>query len=396
MAASSTTTWKSIYADDELEPHEVFWRDIHPFLMDHGYQLRPRFRPGWVPSWKGTNKDSMFFEDSNALVHTKTIDAVRIRDNRNVYLKRVAKGSQEVDINVYLSNPSLRDELDNHAAPLLDIIVGHEEYDFLVMPVLRIFDDPPFVFVDEVLDFVQQTLDGLVFLHQHGVAHRDCSNLNLRFDATAMYPEGFHPYDHFVKRNGIDVIKNHLNRTDVLSAIRYYFTDFGISSRFTGASPPPHLVTGLHCQDKTVPELSDKTPYDPFKTDVYILGNVFKTHLTDVYSNLSFLDPLFYEMTKFGPKSRPSAEKSLSLFHKLVREQMGVSLRWMLLEPGCTRSERVNRHIRSMGREVRRFARKLFGFPSGLILLASVTAFSFVYGPRNVISRIRDTFQRRP
>ena len=54
--------------DEELEPHEVFWRDLHPFLMAHGYQLRPRFRPGWIPSWKGKGKSSMYFEDSNALL----------------------------------------------------------------------------------------------------------------------------------------------------------------------------------------------------------------------------------------------------------------------------------------------------------------------------------------
>ncbi len=58
------------------------------------------------------------------------------------------------------------------------------------MPVLRFFNDPPFVFVDEALDFIQQSLEvrflaffwhkyvtrlcfkGLAFLHRVGVAHR--------------------------------------------------------------------------------------------------------------------------------------------------------------------------------------------------------------------------------
>jgi len=66
----------------------------------------------------------------------------------------------------------LRANPSNHAVPLLDLIVGNDEYDFIVMPVLRFFNDPPFVFVEEVLDFIQQTLEGLVFLHQAGVAHR--------------------------------------------------------------------------------------------------------------------------------------------------------------------------------------------------------------------------------
>lgn len=101
------------------------------------------------------------------------------------------------------------------------------------------------------------------------------------FDATAMYPNGFHPSRQHVKRSGSGIVRDHLNRADVPSSIRYYFTDFGISSQFTNPSLP-RLVTGRHCQDKTVPELSDDEPYDPFRTDVYILGNVYQTRLTDV------------------------------------------------------------------------------------------------------------------
>lgn len=91
--------------------------------------------------------------------HPKTIDAVRLQDNREVFIKRVEKDSSETDINVYLSNPSLRADPSNHAVPLLDIIVGDRNYDFIVMPVLRFFYDPPFLFVDEVLDFIKQTLE---------------------------------------------------------------------------------------------------------------------------------------------------------------------------------------------------------------------------------------------
>lgn len=101
-------------------------------------------------------------------------------------------------------------------------------------------------------------------------------------DATALYPEGFHPYEHHLKRSGVGLVRDHLNRTDVMSHVRYYFSDFSISTRFTDPSQP-RLVTGSYCQDQTVPELSDTVPYDPFKTDVYILGNVYKTCFTDVW-----------------------------------------------------------------------------------------------------------------
>lgn len=47
-----------------LLSYEVFWRERYDFLKQHGYQLRPRFAPDWVPSWIGTSYDPFFCEDS--------------------------------------------------------------------------------------------------------------------------------------------------------------------------------------------------------------------------------------------------------------------------------------------------------------------------------------------
>lgn len=30
---------------------EVFWRDHYKWLHECGYELRPRYKPGWKPSW---------------------------------------------------------------------------------------------------------------------------------------------------------------------------------------------------------------------------------------------------------------------------------------------------------------------------------------------------------
>jgi len=318
---------------------------------------------------------------------------VRIRDNRDVFIKRVPKSSTEGTTIAYLSRPTLRAESSNHTVPLLDIIEGNDEYDFLVMPLLRFFDDPPFrvMFVDEVLDFVQQSLEGLVFLHRVGVAHRDCSVLNIMFDATAMYPDGFHPSRQYAKRSGRGLVQNRFNRGDVLPSIRYYFTDYGISSLFQVGDPSqPRLVTGRHCQDKTVPELYFDEPYDPFRTDVYILGNVYKKCLLGKYTNLSFLKPLVYEMTKMGPRTRPTAKESLSHFRYMVRQQWQVSLRWMLLESDMTRSERVRRGLSSLVREIRRFAKEFIVSPGASLVLVLSIAVAFI------VSLARESFHQRP
>lgn len=58
-----------------------------------------------------------------------------------------------------------------------------------------------------------------------------------------------------------------------MCTFRYYFIDFGISTRFEG--PGPYRVTGCIGRDPSPPELSETVPYDPFKLDVYVLGNHF-------------------------------------------------------------------------------------------------------------------------
>jgi hypothetical protein len=49
-----------------LRPAERFWIALQPWLASCGYILRPRYRPGWVPSWIGTNQDRFKCEDGVA------------------------------------------------------------------------------------------------------------------------------------------------------------------------------------------------------------------------------------------------------------------------------------------------------------------------------------------
>ena len=48
----------------------------------------------------------------------------------------------------------------NHCVPALDVFVDPRDYRFayIVMPLLRRFDDPPFELVKDVVDFVSQIL----------------------------------------------------------------------------------------------------------------------------------------------------------------------------------------------------------------------------------------------
>ena len=98
-------------------------------------------------------------------------------------------------------------------------------------------------------------------------------------DAEPLYPKGFHPIKPVADASGIRLA--HTRRRRDVGGVRYYFIDFGISSKFSPEEP--RQVVGIFGQDNEVPELSKTEPYDPFKVDVFILGNLFKRAFLKVY-----------------------------------------------------------------------------------------------------------------
>ncbi|KAL5530917.1 hypothetical protein ACEPAG_3793 [Sanghuangporus baumii] len=246
-------------------------------------------------------------------------------------LKTVDRNSTESRIAVYLSSTDHSNDPRNHYVPILDVIRDESEpcVEFLVMLLLRPFDDPSFFNIEEVLDFMKQTLEGLTFMHKLGVAHRDCSDKNIMFDAAGMYPNGFHPSYWDFDANGKRA--RPLRRSDVLE-VKYFFTDFGISSRFLEGET--RLVMGKAGLDKSVPELSTVDSYDPFPVDIFILGNVFKRNFAAKYTNMQFIIPLVDIMTQEEPTKRPSASEALEHYMELVFSLSGYSRRQRLKKAG--------------------------------------------------------------
>lgn len=63
--------------------------------------------------------------------------------------------------------------------------------------------------------------------------------------------------------------------------MRYYFIDFGISTKFE-ESDTDRRVLGKLGLDKDVPELDDYIEYEAFPVDVFILGNVYRQVFVEV------------------------------------------------------------------------------------------------------------------
>ncbi|EED84382.1 predicted protein [Postia placenta Mad-698-R] len=247
-----------------LDDVEERWRDRQLYFERRGYMLRPRYRPGWVPSWRKNGQNPTFAEDAAVL-------------------------------------PDDEDE----------------SITYMVMPFLRLIDPPPFETPQDVVELVDQILEGLVFMHEQGVAHRDCTYKNIMMDASAMYPKGFH----HIWSSFLHDIKTEapcLARGDV--SVKYYYVDFGISSHI----PPDaenRLVVGVAGRDQEVPELSRrKRPYDPFKVDIFIIGNLFRRYFHDC---------------------RPSASDALAQW-KSARPMFGsFPARWRLMPRGAVWPERL-------------------------------------------------------
>ena len=73
--------------------------------------------------------------------------------------------------------------------------------------------------------------------------------------------------------------------------VHYHYIDFGLSANYANGGRDA-LAIGMSGQVKTVPELSNVVPYNPFKTDVYQLGytllEVIQVRNAGQYLNLRF------------------------------------------------------------------------------------------------------------
>ena len=98
------------------------------------------------------------------------MDATQTQEkgSSTVVLKAVDNTSHpnEIAILQFFASEELRNNPRNHCVPLYDVFADtvQPSVSLLVMQPLRPFDDPGFVAIGEVLDFVKQTLDVSVFL----------------------------------------------------------------------------------------------------------------------------------------------------------------------------------------------------------------------------------------
>ncbi|CEL61116.1 hypothetical protein RSOLAG1IB_09767 [Rhizoctonia solani AG-1 IB] len=169
MGSHSPRDFDVLSSDEKRSGVEERWVSFQPYLLSKGYQLRPRYRPDWVPSWKvDTTRHPSDCEDSKDSMPVRVLDAIRTKDDLQVIIKmlvpRQGEGQSELAVLEYFSSPELKGHPDNHVVRLLDSfpIPGKESGHFIVMPLLGEFRDPPFKTIAEIHDFLQQIFKAII------------------------------------------------------------------------------------------------------------------------------------------------------------------------------------------------------------------------------------------
>ena len=82
-------------------------------------------------------------------------------DGKLVFIKKVERNDEESRIAQMLSTPDLREDPRNHCVSIIEIIDDPDDdsVSYVVMPLLRNADNPPFQYVKEIVDFVDQVLE---------------------------------------------------------------------------------------------------------------------------------------------------------------------------------------------------------------------------------------------
>ncbi|KAI0065667.1 hypothetical protein BV25DRAFT_1868496 [Artomyces pyxidatus] len=305
-------------------PSELWWMKHRDGLLQRGYSLRPRYQPDWVPSWQGTKKLYVLQEDGQASPFRAGLDATRTSDGAHVMLKKVmpGEGPYEVEINKFFSSGERASDPRNHCARMLEIIElpGDDAQKFMVTPLLRTYDDPPFETHGEAMSFFGQIFEGIQFMHEHNVAHRDCTHYNIMYDPSSMYPDSYHPVRIDRRRDWKGKAK-HYTRTQ--RPPKYYLIDFGLSRFYDPADGPP-LEMVLRGGDKSAPEHQGRapSPCDPFPTDIYYLGSLIRENFIQKCFGFEYMEPLVKDMVFNVPDKRPKIDEVVSRF-KEIRGSLG-------------------------------------------------------------------------
>ncbi|CAL1711522.1 unnamed protein product [Somion occarium] len=238
--------------------------------------------------------------------HDVAIRVVAVKDQGHEQLrilKKVASGCLSL-----LSN--------NHSLPMLRDF-EFEDITFGIFPLVGGCLDDAYGYwarnsVGDIIDMVMQALEGLAFLHEQGIAHRDADKSNF---LVQWHPESLR------------------TMTVARSRPRVYIIDFEVSVEFPPGSPkeacmsmgPPvgGTIPVSGWNRELPPEVQSGKPYSPFKLDVWQFGY----SLITLRSTIPAIDQVFAELVIDDPVVRPSANVNGTILCLKMSRSISISLR---------------------------------------------------------------------
>ncbi|KAI0790922.1 kinase-like domain-containing protein [Abortiporus biennis] len=161
--------------------------------------------------------------------------------------------------------------------------------------------------VGEMVDFLSQIIEGVQYMHEHNVAHRDIMRANTMMDPQPIFPDLYHPQVLNMTRDAKGTPK-YFSRT--LKPTKYYLIDFGLSRQYATDQMPPYelpICGGVNLVPEFQGEFVD-VPSNPFLTDIWYLGYMMQ-EFVELYRNLGFLRPLIHDMMQNEPYKRPTIDE---------------------------------------------------------------------------------------
>ncbi|KAF9071349.1 hypothetical protein BDP27DRAFT_1291531 [Rhodocollybia butyracea] len=311
----SLETWRSTCATQDARTEH--WQAYAPFFESKGYRLwkigrhshfppddKPRAPDGFsYENEYGANSSHLYSDTWHPFNYP-----ARTRDSRDVLIVLLSDGvvgPNCVDALREMATGKNAGIDRNHTLPMLQEI-HHDNLVFGVFPLVGSWFAPQwFPDIEHFLEAASQIMEGVAFLHDHLVVHRDLFTSNFLSS----------------RRNADwDPDKGH----DFLRP-RYYIIDFEWAIRFLPDSDPEtRTVTGPPLpwdiyRRPVPPEMKSELPYCPFKSDVWQLGKAFGKWL-EYIDCIPDVVQLLQEMRAVDANERPSAREAVTRLNKLRSE----------------------------------------------------------------------------
>ncbi|KAF8991053.1 hypothetical protein BDQ17DRAFT_1223026, partial [Cyathus striatus] len=179
--------------------YKSFWCNNEPWLRAAGYILCLQYHAEWITLWLvvGATKLHILSEDYKPPMCIALMDAIHESDGSQVILKwnNITCDPMEVFVASFFSLAPLQYNKKKHCILIYECLDMSDNSDqmILVMLFLLFFDLPPFVCFGEIVDFIQQVLEGLQFMHRHNISHCDIEGTNIISDTLPLYKVAPHP-----------------------------------------------------------------------------------------------------------------------------------------------------------------------------------------------------------